>query len=309
VSILFAGTPQNAAETLRELVASGTPISLVLTRPDAPIGRKGILTPSPVAVVADELGIAAIKSNAIGASELASFREHKIDFAIVVALGIMLKKDALEALPKGWFNLHYSLLPRWRGAAPVQHALITGDEETGLTIFRIDEGLDTGPVLAQLRTSISPDENAGELLVRLTHLGISLLAECIPKIASGIVSLVNQNDDGVTFAPKLFKAAGKIEFDSRAMPIANRVRGVSPEPGAWTLFRGESLKLLRVRVLSIAKEPGVVTVDAGRVLVGCETGSLELLEVQPAGKNRMSGADWYRGLKGDEFKLGEHVEF
>lgn len=309
MSILFAGTPQNAAVTLRELLVAGTPISLVLTRPDAPVGRKAIITPSPVAVVADEFGIPTIKSNVVSEAEIVEIQKHGIEFAVVVALGVLLKTPALNAIPKGWFNLHYSLLPKWRGAAPVQHALISGDTETGVTVFQIDEGLDTGPIASSLTTEITPDENAGDLLNRLTLLGVSLLLEVIPQIESGIHRLVPQVTHGATLAKKLFKLDGQIDLTVSAREAFNRVRGVTPEPGAWILFRGEPLKILSVR--HVPKELGIgqLQADAGEVFVGCAKDSLVLLEVQPAGKNRMSGPDWFRGLQGHDFKLGVHVEF
>lgn len=308
MSILFAGTPQNAAVTLRELLVAGTPISLVLTRPDAPVGRKAVITPSPVAQVADEFGISTIKSNAVGHEELARIRNAGIDFAIVVALGVLLKEDALKALSKGWFNLHYSLLPRWRGAAPVQHALIAGDLETGLTIFQIDSGLDTGPIVAMLPTEIQPNENAGDLLARLTSLGVSLLLETIPKIESGLFTLENQNSLGVTSAPKLFKTDAKVDLGRAVESVSNLVRGVTPEPGAWLLFRGEPLKLIEVRESSQVLIQGQLTKLGGKILLGCRTGALELMQVQPAGKSRMSASDWFRGLQGTDFKLGDDVQ-
>lgn len=309
MSILFAGTPQNAAVTLRELLVSGTPISLVLTRPDAPIGRKAVITPSPVALVADEFGIPTIKSNSVGADELATIRKAGIDFAIVVAMGVLLKDEALKALPKGWFNLHYSLLPRWRGAAPVQHAIIAGDRETGLTIFKIDSGLDTGSVAAMLPTEIQLNETAGELLARLTNLGISLLLETIPRIESGLVKLEAQSVSGVTSAPKLFKLDGKIDLNRSAEVVSNQVRGVTPEPGAWTVFRGEPIKLIDTRVSTQTVGLGYLERIDARIYVGCKSGSLELLQVQPAGKPRMSASDWFRGLHGQDLKLGDDVQF
>ncbi len=306
MSILFAGTPQNAAETLRELLLAGTPISLVLTRPDAPIGRKAIITPSPVAKVAEEFGIFTIKSNKVGEAEIASFATFGIDFAIVVALGVMLNPHALEALPQGWFNLHYSLLPRWRGAAPVQHALIAGEIETGVTIFKIDSGLDTGAIVKSVPTAISPDENSAELLQRLTNIGVTLLLEVIPMIASGLIDLKPQTNVGLTVAPKLFKSDGKLQLFQDARVLANQIRGVTPEPGAWIPFRDEVLKVLIARAVSKESEVGKLVTENGNVYVGCGIGSLHLIEVQPAGKRRMLGADWFRGLNGHDFKLGEN---
>jgi methionyl-tRNA formyltransferase len=307
VSILFAGTPQNAAVTLRELLVAGTPISLVLTRPDAPVGRKAVITPSPVAIVANEFSIPVIKSNVVGEAEIKEIRSNQIEFAIVVALGVLLKQDALDALPKGWFNLHFSLLPRWRGAAPVQHALMAGDRETGLTIFKIDSGLDTGPIASSLATEVQPEETAGELLLRLTNLGVSLLLETIPRIEAGLVDLEPQATTGATLAPKLAKVDGKIDLNRGSKEVSNQVRGVTPEPGAWIQFGDQPLKLISVRESQSQLEVGQLSTKDGRIYVGCKSGALELLEVQPSGKNRMASADWYRGLQGKEFKLGENV--
>jgi methionyl-tRNA formyltransferase len=304
VSIVFAGTPENAAVTLRELVRSGTPISLVLTRPDAPVGRKGVITPSPVALVAMEEGIEVIKTNFLDSSSLKRLTDGPFEFAIVVAFGVILRKEALESLPKGWFNLHYSLLPKYRGAAPVQWALINGEAETGVSLFKIDVGLDTGPIVSTAKTQVQPDENAGELLGRLTHLGVSLLLESIPAIASGLHGLEAQDDARSTLAPKLGRTNGELLFSKPATEIYNTVRGVTPEPGAWTTFQGQIFKVLKARIASESLAPGTLLGSSGRALVGCQSGSLELIEVQPAGKNRMPASDWLRGLQGKTVKFG-----
>jgi len=297
VSILFAGTPENAAVTLRELVHSGAPISLVLTRPDAPIGRKKALTPSPVALVAEELGIPVLKSASVGEDVLRQIGEKQIQFAVVVAYGVLLKPEALEALPQGWFNLHYSLLPRYRGAAPVQRALMEGLTETGITLFKIDKGLDTGDVVASVPTRIEPVENAGALLERLTGLGVSLLLEQLPKISSGLQSLTPQAQIGASFAPKLSRVEAEISFNRTAKQVENLTRGCNPEPGAWTKSnQGYDLKIhVAWACNSNFVDVGLVSTEDGRVFVGCADQALELLEVQPAGKNRMSAADWVRG--------------
>lgn len=304
MSIAFAGTPQNAAVTLRELLIAGTPISLVLTRPDAPIGRKALVTPSPVALVAREFGIPTLKTNSIDSPVLEKLKKLHIDFALVVAFGVLLKSEALNALPKGWFNLHYSLLPRWRGAAPVQHALLAGDQTTGATIFRIDEGLDTGAILTSVKTDILPNENAGELLNRLTHLGISLLLETIPIIESGFDSSTEQPSAGVTIASKLTKREAQINFSTDAAQVVNQIRGFNPEPGAWTFFEGSHFKIHEARASESQIAQGIVQCIGDRVLVGCLTGSIQLIRVQPSGKNAMPAIDWYRGLKVNEVRLG-----
>ena len=306
MSIVFAGTPRNAAVTLRELLNAGAPITLVLTRPDAPVGRKGVLTPSDVAVVADEFGIPVLKTNNLREPELELLSYGAYDFAIVVAFGVILRSNALSALPKGWFNLHYSLLPRWRGAAPVQHALIAGDSDTGVSLFQIDEGLDTGSLIAQVPTTIQPNENAGQLLERLTHLGISLLLQEIPIISSGLAKLEPQSESGVTLAPKLDRRDGYLDVHTEAEYAYARFRGVTPEPGCWTEFKDQTIKLLDVQPAKDTVSAGLVTLIDGRIVLGLAKGSIELLSVQPAGKTTMSAADWFRGQQASEVRFGKH---
>ncbi len=304
MSIVFAGTPETAAVTLRELLRAGTPISLVLTRPDAPVGRRAIVTPSPVALVAEEYNLEVLKTNIVDSVVLGRLVERGIGFAIVVAFGVLLKKGALEALPGGWFNLHYSLLPRWRGAAPVQHALISGDQVTGVTLFKIDEGLDTGPILAAAPCEIQANEHAGDLLARLAHIGVSVLLEQIPRIESGLFSATPQATSGVTLAPKLSRQDGKLNFSATCSSIQAQIRGTTPEPGAWTTLDGQTFKILSSQAVSEELGVGTVTSLGGKILVGCGTGSLELRTVQPAGKNPMNATDWFRGLKNQQIKLG-----
>lgn len=303
MSILFAGTPENAAITLRELVQAGVPITLVLTRPDAPVGRKSLLTPSPVAKVAEELGLACIKTATVGTEVVDEIKAAHIDFAVVVAFGVLLSTDALKALPKGWFNLHYSLLPRWRGAAPVQWSIASRDHETGVTLFQIDRGLDTGPVLASTQTQIQTGENSGDLLSRLTHLGVSLLLEQLPKIASGIYTLSSQSTQGVTLAPKLTRRDGRLRFGESAKIVEAQARSVTPEPGAWFDSNIGQIKVLSFRAVGLQVPEGLLQIIDGAVLIGTGSGSLELLEVQPAGKKPMSASDWYRGLRDNRVEV------
>lgn len=305
MSIVFAGTPENAAVTLRELLRAGTPISLVLTRPDAPVGRKGILTPSPVADVAKEFNVEVVKTNSIDSEVTDRLSELGISFAVVVAFGVLLKQKALDSLPAGWFNLHYSLLPRWRGAAPVQNSLIAGDRETGVTLFKIDSGLDTGPILATAPTEILVNENAGELLARLTHIGVSVLLEQIPLINSGLISPKQQAASGVTHAPKLSRKDARIDFSLSNLRVDSLIRGTTPEPGAWTTYQGQTIKILSARTSEIQLGIGVLSMFEGTVLVGCGEGTVELKTVQPAGKNSMNAADWFRGLKTESVRLGD----
>ena len=297
MAILFAGTPDNAAVTLREIVAAGTPIALVLTRPDAPVGRKGVMTPSPVAGVAAELGIPCIKTHVVGAGELETFAKHGIDFAIVVAFGVLLKADALAALSKGWFNLHYSLLPKWRGAAPVQRALINGDRETGVSLFRIDEGLDTGDIVAEVPTEIQANEDSGQLLTRLTHLGITLLLEQLPAIEAGLVTLCQQDNALATLAPKLSRRDGRLFFSNDASKLECQVKGVTPEPGAWFDSTVGQVKVIKAMAAQVEVPRDELILANSLVYVGTGKDSLQLIEVQPAGKKPMRASDWFRGLR------------
>lgn len=297
MSILFAGTPENAAVTLRELVRSGVPITLVLTRPDAPTGRKRVLTPSPVALAAKELSLPVLKSSNVDEDVLREISERRIEIAVVVAFGVLLKQEALNALPIGWFNLHYSLLPQFRGAAPVQRALLEGVTETGVTLFKIDQGLDTGDIVASVPTRIEPIENANSLLERLTGLGVSLLLEQLPKISAGLLSLTPQPVSGSSLAPKISRTEAEVKFNKTAKRVENLIRGCFAEPGAWAKSnQGYDLKI-HVAWASDTSANGVgqVSTDGTRVFVGCADQSLELLYVQPAGKSRMSAADWLRG--------------
>jgi methionyl-tRNA formyltransferase len=298
VTILFAGTPETAAESLISLVRQGAPISLVLTRLDAPVGRKRVSTPSPVAQAALALGLPVIKTNSISTQVIEAIHEAKISFGLVIAYGVILREPALSTLPKGWFNVHFSLLPKWRGAAPVQRSLIAGDAVTGVTVFKIDAGLDTGDIVASLPAQIEPSENAKDLLRRLGGLGVSLLLEVIPQIQSGLLKLSPQSKDEVSIASKISRAEAELNFKHSAATLENLVRGSNPEPGAWTTVQGVGdLKVFEARSHpSFALERGQCSLVSGMVMVGCGQGSLELLEVQPAGKTRMSASAWLRGL-------------
>lgn len=308
MSIVFAGTPENAATSLRALVESGVPISLVLTRPDAPVGRKALLTQSPVALVAEELGLPVIKTNKVDDQTIEKLKSQRISFAIVIAFGVILRDKALTSLPKGWFNVHYSLLPKWRGAAPVQQAIIAGETETGVTVFQIDRDLDTGPILGSVSTSIEPVETAGDLLKRLTLLGVSLLLEVVPQIDSDMFKLSEQTSVGATLAPKLVRADARLDFQKEAKSLSDLVRGANPEPGAWsTTSLGYDLKIHQASFSKTSElTVGQVELHDGRLFVGCGAGSLELIEVQPAGKQRMNAVAWYRGLN-QKIEIGVNV--
>ena len=299
--ILFAGTPASAATVLEGLLTSGHEVVAVLTREDAPSGRKKILTPSPVAELALARGINLIKANKVDQHVLDEIALNKVDLAIVVAYGVILREDALRFIAGGWFNVHFSILPRWRGAAPVQRALQHGDTETGVTLFKIDTGLDTGPIVSTVPTLIQPDENAGELLARLSQLAITLLNAELPKIYASSQDLTNQVGE-ITLAPKTAREEARIDFSSDALKISHLVRAMNPEPMSWCDFNDEPMRVLRARDLAghvSVGEIGKVSLVADKVVVVCgnET-SLELLEVQPASRNAVSARDWLNGQTG-----------
>jgi len=302
MKILFAGTPETAATVLRGLVASGHEVVAVLTREDAPVGRKKELTPSSVAQVADALGIPAIKANKVTSSVQEQIASTDAELGIIVAYGVLLKQDSLELLAKGWFNLHYSLLPKYRGAAPVQRAIEAGDNETGITIFKLDQGMDTGEMLASLPVSIEEDETAGELLKRLTELGITLLNQELPKLYNDQFSLVPQVGAS-SLASKPTREDAKIDFAKSSKEIFNKVRAFNPEPMAWCSYKGEPFRVLRARVIETKSEHSVgesFSID-NRVVVACGGGSvLELIEVQPSSKKVMPAQDWFRGSDREE---------
>ena len=288
---------------------NGLNIVAVLTRPDAPIGRKKVVTPSAVAKVAAELNIPVIKASRVDDSTLAQLRALEPDLGVVVAYGALFKKDALAVPEQGWINIHYSLLPKWRGASPVQSAILHGDKETGVTIFQLDEGMDTGPIHSSVPTLIEPGETSGVLLGRLTNLGISLLLETLPRIESGIAKVSNQDQqllESLPIAGKLSRASAKIDWQLSAEVIERQILAMNPEPMAWTNFDEGSFRILDARALghtdwaALAETdstPGSITVAKDRVLVHCAHGTLlELKQVQPSGKTPMSSIDWARGL-------------
>ncbi len=294
---------------MRALANSAFEVVAVLTRPDAPIGRKKVLTPSAVAEVAQDLGIPTIKANRLDESVREQLSNSGADLGIIVAYGALLDQAALDVLPKGWINLHYSLLPKWRGAAPVQRALMAGDRETGVTLFQLDKGMDTGPVHLQIPTVIEPFETTADLLPRLTELGISGLAELLPRVASSLIAPIAQNLELLASLPtadKLTREDARIDWNKNAVEIENQIRGLNPEPMAWTTLDEEAFRILEARALgatdwqTLAGDEviaGSVLIDKNRALVTCGQGSLlELKVIQPAGKKPMPSSDWARGL-------------
>ncbi|MFJ1786043.1 methionyl-tRNA formyltransferase [Streptomyces anulatus] len=301
MKLVFAGTPEVAVPALDALIASGRhEVAAVVTRPDAPAGRGRRLVASPVAERAEEAGIEVLKPARPRDEEfLARLREIAPDCCPVVAYGALLPKVALDVPARGWVNLHFSLLPAWRGAAPVQHAVMAGDEVTGASTFLIEEGLDSGPVYGVLTEEVRPTDTSGDLLTRLAFAGAGLLAATMDGIEDGTLHAVPQPHDGVTLAPKITVEDAQVQWSAPALRVDRVVRGCTPAPGAWTLFRGERLKLVQAAPVLDRTDlaPGELSAAKNNVYVGTGSHAIELLWVQPQGKKPMKGADWARGVR------------
>lgn len=295
--VLFAGTPAVAVPSLDALVKAGFEVAAVLTRPDAPVGRKRVLTPSPVAARAADLGIEVIHAARVDAEATARISGVNPDVAAIVAYGGLVPPAALAIPRHGWINLHFSLLPAWRGAAPVQRAIMAGDDVTGAVTFQLEEGLDTGPVFGTLTESVGPEDTAGELLERLSHSGAVLLAQTLSAIEAGKAFPQPQAGE-VSHAPKLTLDDGHLQWNHPALAIGRQARGVTPEPGAWTFLDGQRVKLepVRLRPDVTGLPPGTLFLEGKSVLVGTGSHAVELTRIQPAGKKMMAAADWARGM-------------
>lgn len=294
--IVFAGSPLAAVPSLRSIAASSHELVAVVTRESSPIGRKRVLTPTPVARTARELGVPVIETNRLSGAATESISSLSPDLGVVVAYGALIREPLLSAPRFGWINLHFSLLPRWRGAAPVQRAIMAGDDVTGASVFQLVEELDAGPIFGTLTQGIGSAETAGHVLESLADSGAELLVRVMDMIADGTARAVEQVGD-ITLAPKLTIDDGRIDWTLSAANVHQRIRGVTPEPGAFTDVDGTRLKILDARVAWDAAQrlPGHVDFEVGRVLVGTATHPLELIQVQPAGKKPMRAADWSRG--------------
>jgi methionyl-tRNA formyltransferase len=299
--IIFMGTPAFSVPTLRALVEAGHVIAAVYTQPPRPAGRRGLApTPSPVQAEAERLGLPVRSPTSLrDPGEQAAFAALGADVAVVVAYGLILPGAILDAPRLGCFNGHASLLPRWRGAAPIQRAIMAGDSETGMMVMKMEAGLDTGPVAATVRLPIGPDETAGELHDRLSEAGAALMVEAMADLEAGRLSLVPQPDDGVTYAAKIDKAETRIDWTLPAAAVHDRVRGLSPFPGAWCEIdvagRRERLKLLRSTRGGGAGEPGTI-LDAG-LAIACGSGAVRLVEVQRAGARPVAAEEFLRGTR------------
>ncbi|MBB6405054.1 methionyl-tRNA formyltransferase [Arthrobacter sp. AZCC_0090] len=303
--VLFAGTPAVAVPSVDALIEAGFEIVAVLTRPDAPVGRKRILTPSPVAARAAELGIDIIHASKVDSATTERIASYEPDVAAIVAYGGLVPKAALEVPRHGWINLHFSLLPAWRGAAPVQRSVIAGDDITGAATFLLEEGLDTGPVFGTLTEVVRLDDTAGDLLERLSHSGAVLLSQTLSAVDAGKAAPQPQQGE-VSLAPKLTLDDGRLDWTQPALAINRRSRGATPEPGAWTMLDGQRVKLDPVGMRPDTRDlaPGRIRVDGKNVLVGTGSHAVQLGRIQPAGKKMMPSADWARGLA-----TPESVEF
>ncbi|WP_324653894.1 methionyl-tRNA formyltransferase [Georgenia sp. H159] len=307
--LLFAGTPEVALPSLRALVESSHEVVAVLTRPDARRGRGRTLHPSPVAAWAAEQGLQVLTPRTLRDPEVQDqIRALKVDAAPVVAYGALIPPALLDVPAHGWVNLHFSLLPAWRGAAPVQHALIAGDDVTGATTFRIEEGLDTGPVLGTLTESVRPGDTAGDLLARLAESGAPLLLATLDALEAGTAVAVPQPPDGVSQAPRLEVADARVDWAAPAAAVDRLVRGTTPAPGPWTTAPdGSRLKLGPVRVRTDITDlaPGALRPGKQDVLVGTGQGAVALGRVAPAGRSWMPAADWARGARlNEDARLG-----
>ncbi|WP_190822940.1 methionyl-tRNA formyltransferase [Saccharopolyspora pogona] len=300
--VVFAGTPAPAVPALQALLDSDRhEVAAVITRPDAPAGRGRKLVRSPVGALADEHGIEVLTPARAAAPDfLQRLEELAPDCCPVVAYGALLREKAL-AIPKfGWVNLHFSLLPAWRGAAPVQAAIKHGDEFTGASTFRLVPELDAGPVYGVVTEQLRATDTAGELLDRLAVSGAGLLAATLDGIEDGTLRAEEQPNDGASYAPKVTVEDAKVDFAAPAAAVDRLIRSVTPDPGAWALLRDERFKLGPVSIVDDVEDglaPGEIRVERRRVLVGTGTSAVALGEVQAAGKKRMAATDWARGTR------------
>jgi methionyl-tRNA formyltransferase len=300
--LVFAGTPQVAVPALEALLGSDHEVVAVVTRPDARAGRGRTLTASPVSQHAQARGIEVLTPERPSDPDFqARLRELAPDACPVVAYGALIPRSALDIPRRGWVNLHFSLLPAWRGAAPVQHAVMAGDEVTGASTFLIEEGLDTGPVFGVMTERIRPRDTAGALLARLADGGAGLLVATMDGLADGSLQPVPQPADGVSLAPKIEVADARVRWERPALAVDRQVRGCTPAPGAWTTFRGQRLGVLPVQPDGSYADrplaPGELAATKREVFVGTPTGPVRLSDVRPHGKRQMAAGDWARGVR------------
>jgi len=305
VRLVFAGTPQTAVPALDALLASRHEVTAVVTRPDAPAGRGRKVEPSPVAQRAAAAGLEVLRpARARDPEFLGRLGEIAPDCCPVVAYGALLPQTALDIPPRGWVNLHFSLLPAWRGAAPVQHAILHGDDVTGASTFLIVKELDAGPVYGVLTEPVRPDDTTGSLLERLSHSGAELLVATLDGIEAGTVQAIPQPAEGVSFAPKITPADARVEWKLPAHVVDRQIRACTPDPGAWTELDGARLKLGPVSLATQAElphepdlGPGELLAQGQTVFVGTGSRPVRLGDVKAEGKRQMTASDWVRGLR------------
>jgi len=304
VRILFWGTPAFAVPSLRALLGEGHEVVGVVTQPDRPAGRGRVLRPPPVKRVAEEEGIPVLQpERPRGPEFLERIAALEPELSVVVAYGQILRPEVLELPPRGSINVHASLLPELRGAAPIQWAILRGHERTGITIMRMVPEMDAGPILFQVAEPIGPEETASDLAARLSELGAATLVEALALLEAGQLEEVEQEHARATYAPRITRAGARVDWSRDAVSVANWIRGLDEEPGAWTVHRGQELKLFRprpVREHTHAAEPGTILEarphdPTAGLLVACGAGAVWVREVQPPGKRRMTAAEWLRG--------------
>jgi methionyl-tRNA formyltransferase len=305
VRLVFAGTPATALPSLDALLSSRHEVAAVLTRPDAPAGRGRRLEPSPVAVRAAEAGVEVLRPAKPSEQEFKDrLREIAPDCCPVVAYGALIPQSVLDIPPRGWVNLHFSLLPAWRGAAPVHHAILHGDDVTGATTFQLVRELDAGPTYGVLTEPIRPSDTTGSLLERLSIAGAGLLVTTLDMIESGELAARPQPADGISLAPKVTTADAEVNWKVPALAVSRLIRACTPAPGAWTTLDGTRVKLLPVaspgEAADVVLGPGELRATRDRVLVGTATVPVQLGDVQPGGKRPMPAAEWARGLRLDD---------
>jgi methionyl-tRNA formyltransferase len=293
--LVFMGTPDFAVPTLVELVGAGHEVVAVYSRPPQPAGRGLAPQPSAVARQAERLGLSVVTPKTLRSDDaLAVMRAHAADAAVVVAYGLILPKPILDAFPAGAFNVHASLLPRWRGAAPIHRAIMAGDPETGVSIMKMEEGLDTGPIVAQRRVTIAPDATTGDLHDELARLGASLMVIALGALQRGSLQMTPQPEAGVTYATKVDKNETRVDWQKPWQEVHNHCRGLSPFPGAWCELAGAGrIKILRTTKGAGEGPPGRVLDD--KLTIACGTGAVRLVQLQRAGRQPMPADEFLRG--------------
>ena len=307
MKLVFLGTPDFAVPSLEKIIASKHEILAVVTQPDKPVGRNNVLTPSPVKVCALKHGLKVLQYNKIRTEGVGDLKNLAPDIMVTCAFGQILSQEIIDIAPRGIINVHASLLPKYRGAAPIQYSVINGDTETGVTIMQTEAGIDTGDILSVEKTPIYPDETAGKLFERLSEIGAKLIVETLDKIEAGKITPVKQDETKATHVKMLTRETGKIDWTKSAKDIKNLVRGTNPWPAAHTFLNGKTLKIFAVDALDgdFDGQIGEVLRADKKLVVKCGQGAVEILEIQSEGGKRMSATAFDAGrkiLKGDILK-------